>query len=106
MGEIKTVGVKDLKNKLSAYLREVRSGVRLLVSDRDTVIAEIHEPYLDRTSSPSMNPVLADWARSGIVRLPTCKKPVLPASPVRGADGTAVVLLDQKRGGTSLWSTK
>lgn len=35
MAELKTVGVRELKNKLSAYLREVRTGVRVLVSDCD-----------------------------------------------------------------------
>jgi prevent-host-death family protein len=41
MSKVKTVGVKELKNKLSAYLREVRSGDRILVTDHATVIAEL-----------------------------------------------------------------
>jgi hypothetical protein len=98
MNEVKTVGVKDLKNKLSAYLREVRTGVRLLVSDRDTVIAELHEPYLDRTIPWSLNPLLSDWVRSGTVRLPVCERRKLQLSPVRKAEGTAANLLDQDRG--------
>jgi hypothetical protein len=98
MAEIKTVGVKDLKNKLSAYLREVRTGVRLLVSDRDTVVAELHEPYLDQSSTASLNPPLSDWVKSRTVTLPTKTKEQLSLSPVCKPDGTALKLLDQDRG--------
>jgi prevent-host-death family protein len=38
---MKTAGVKDLKNRLSYYLREVRKGEKILVTDRDRVIATI-----------------------------------------------------------------
>jgi hypothetical protein len=100
MAEVKTVGVKDLKNKLSAYLREVRAGVRLLVSDRETVVAELHEPYLDRSLTPSLNPPLSDWVRSGTARLPSGEKRNLPPSPVHKPDGTSIKLLDQDRGET------
>ena len=33
---MKTVGIKDLKNNLSAYLRDVKRGTRILVSDRNS----------------------------------------------------------------------
>ncbi len=98
MGEIKTVGIKDLKNKLSAYLREVRAGVRVLVSDRETVIAELHEPYLDHSMTASLEPPLSEWVKSGTVQLPLSEKGKLERSPVHKADGTSLHLLDQDRG--------
>jgi antitoxin (DNA-binding transcriptional repressor) of toxin-antitoxin stability system len=39
---MKAVGVKVLKAKLSEYLRLVKAGVTVLVTERDEVIAEIH----------------------------------------------------------------
>ena len=36
-----TAGIKDLKNKLSYYLREVKKGEKILITDRDQVIATI-----------------------------------------------------------------
>jgi antitoxin (DNA-binding transcriptional repressor) of toxin-antitoxin stability system len=36
-----TAGIKDLKNRLSFYLREVKKGERILIIDRDQVIATI-----------------------------------------------------------------
>lgn len=98
MAEIKTVGIKDLKNRLSAYLREVRAGVRILVSDRDTVVAELHKPYLNRSATASDNPPLSDWVRSRVVLLPSDEKRNLPQSPIRKPDGTSLRLLNQDRG--------
>jgi antitoxin (DNA-binding transcriptional repressor) of toxin-antitoxin stability system len=41
---MKAVGTKVLKDNLSKYLRMVREGETILVTDRDEVIAEIHRP--------------------------------------------------------------
>jgi len=98
MGELKTVGIKELKNKLSAYLREVRRGTRVLVSDRNRVVAELHEPRAGYAADDSVDPKLAEWIATGVVTLPTVDKAKLPPSPVRLPDGTARRLLDEDRG--------
>jgi prevent-host-death family protein len=36
-----SVGIKDLKNRLSYYLREVKKGEKILITERDQVIAAI-----------------------------------------------------------------
>jgi len=36
-----SAGIKDLKNKLSYYLRKVKKGEKILITDRDQVIATI-----------------------------------------------------------------
>jgi len=41
---MKAVGTKVLKDNLSKYLKMVREGETILVTDRDEVIAEIHRP--------------------------------------------------------------
>ncbi|MBI5507021.1 MAG: type II toxin-antitoxin system prevent-host-death family antitoxin [Deltaproteobacteria bacterium] len=41
---MKSVAVKELKNRLSSYLREVRGGEVVLVTDRGNVIAELRRP--------------------------------------------------------------
>jgi len=38
---MKTAGIKDLKNRLSYYLREVKKGEKILITDRDQIIATI-----------------------------------------------------------------
>jgi len=50
---MRAVAVRELKNRLSAYLREVASGEVVLVTDRGKVVAEIRRPSVDTTQSPS-----------------------------------------------------
>lgn len=97
MPRSRKVGIKDLKNNLSAYIREVRKGARILVSDRDTVVAELREPEQTYGSSLPADPILADWIRRGIVVPPSGEKTPLPPSPVHLEDGTALRLLDEDR---------
>lgn len=51
---MRTVGIKELKTKLSEYLRLVRHGEVFLVTDRDEVIAELRpvSPQAARSESP------------------------------------------------------
>jgi len=78
MAEIKTVGIKELKNNLSAYLRDVRRGVRILVSDRNLVVAELREPGAAYGPDESLDPIVEEWVRKGLVTLPTRPKTKLP----------------------------
>lgn len=41
---MKTVGVRELKNRLSEYVRQVRAGEAVLVTDRGHVVAELSAP--------------------------------------------------------------
>lgn len=41
---VKAVAVKELKNRLSSYLREVSAGEIVLVTDRGRVVAELRQP--------------------------------------------------------------
>ena len=97
MANRKTVGIKALKNNLSAYLREVQQGTRVYVSDREKIVAELHEPGAVYATDDDPNPVLAAWARAGVVILP--KRPITPVSksPARLPKGTAARLLDEDR---------
>lgn len=45
-------GVKDLKNRLSYYLREVKKGEKILVTEREKVIATITP--VDRVEEDSL----------------------------------------------------
>ena len=97
MSEIKTVGIKELKNKLSAYLREVRNGVRVLVSDRNRVIAELREPRSAYGADSAIDPQLAEWIETGIVTPPAQEKTALPKSPVTLPQLDIEALLDADR---------
>jgi antitoxin (DNA-binding transcriptional repressor) of toxin-antitoxin stability system len=96
---MKTVGVRELKNRLSEYLRHVRSGEGVLVTDRGEVVAELTLPG-QATTDASVPPGLAALAKKGLVTLggPSDAR-LYPAFPriLRGKK-RAAQLLDEERG--------
>ena len=62
---MRAVGVKKLKAKLSEYLRAVRAGETLLVTDRDEVIAEIRPVYGRLPPRDDVEDVLEGLAQAG-----------------------------------------
>lgn len=61
---MRAVGIRELKNKLSEYVRLVEAGESVLVTDRGTVVAELRPA--GSTTQPLVDS-LAD-ALSGLVR--------------------------------------
>jgi antitoxin (DNA-binding transcriptional repressor) of toxin-antitoxin stability system len=96
MGQVKTVGVRELKNQLSAHLREVKAGHRLLVTERSIVIAELRPPVADDMVLHATS-VMDDWVNTGVATPPRSPREPLPESPVRLPDGTSRRLLAELR---------
>ena len=65
---MKTVGVRELKNRLSEYIRHVRSGEGVLVTDRGEVVAELAPPG-HAAMDTSVPPGLVALAKRGLVTL-------------------------------------
>lgn len=99
---MQTVGIRELKNNLSRYLRQLKPGQVLSITDRGRVIAELRAPKPEgnhailtgrydtlvetgviRPASERGDP-LAGWQR-GVVKLPP---------------GTVTALLNEERGGS------
>jgi len=96
---MKTVGVRELKNRLSEYLRQVRAGESLLVTDRGEVVAELTAPGREAVDS-SVPSALVALARRGLVTLavPGEKSVYAPLPRIRRRRQTAAQLLDDERG--------
>lgn len=65
---MKSVGLRELKNRLSEYIRQVRSGEGVLVTDRGTVVAELIPPGQE-TDKRGALPGLEVFARKGELTL-------------------------------------
>lgn len=65
---MKTVGIRELKNRLSEYLRDVRSGEGVLVTDRGRVVAELTPPGQE-AAHPDLPSGLLALAKRGLVTL-------------------------------------
>lgn len=91
------VGIRELKAKLSQYIRLVEAGESVLVTDRGTVVAELRPPGPAAPAAPPSG--LAELARRGAAStgaphdpsLYTPRPRVLPVDRLRE-------LLDAERG--------
>lgn len=63
---MRVVGIKQLKNKLSEYVKLAASGETILVTDRDRVVAELSPPS-DGRSPAVADARYADLVRRGII---------------------------------------
>jgi|ERR1700722_19002158 prevent-host-death family protein len=68
---MKTVGLRELKNHLSEYVRHVREGETVTVTDRGEIVAELVPPR----RAEAVHPGLEEMARRGDIRL---GKPLSP----------------------------
>jgi antitoxin (DNA-binding transcriptional repressor) of toxin-antitoxin stability system len=87
---MKSVGIKQLKARLSEYVRLARAGEIILVSDRDEVVAELGPPRHQPNEPDSLEAILdklvdRGWlTRASHPRAPLPKLfPSLGLSPAR-----------------------
>ncbi len=55
---MKSVGVKQLKSRFSEYLRLVRQGETVLVTDRDEVVTELRPARRQARTADSLDDIL------------------------------------------------
>jgi len=66
---VRTVNIRALKDKLSAYLRDVQRGDVVLVTDRGRVVAEIREPSFHDAALDAAQQKLQRLADRGALRV-------------------------------------
>jgi antitoxin (DNA-binding transcriptional repressor) of toxin-antitoxin stability system len=88
------VGTKELKNRLSHYLRLVREGERVSVCDRGKVIAELRPA---EGPSEGENEALKELARKGLVTLGRGRlRDVAPIRPQRRGRRLSTIVLEDR----------
>jgi antitoxin (DNA-binding transcriptional repressor) of toxin-antitoxin stability system len=96
---MKAVGLRELKNRLSEYVRDVRAGEGILVTDRGQVVAELNPPG-HGAAALAVTPGLAALVRKGLIEPgatnEAARYPRLPRALRRAR---AADLLDAERGG-------
>lgn len=94
---MKAIGIRELKNRLSEYVRLARAGERVLVTDRGEIVAELRPPG-ETLLEDSPYPGLMELVQQGKARLGAPNEPRLyPPRPVRRPGGMAATLIDQER---------
>jgi antitoxin (DNA-binding transcriptional repressor) of toxin-antitoxin stability system len=96
---MKSVGVKQLKSRLSEYLRLVRGGETVLVTDRDEVVAELRPSHRQPGIRDSLDEIFDSLAERGEVTRASLPKQRWRwrAKGLGLAAGSAKALLDEVR---------
>lgn len=95
---MKAIGIRDLKARLSQYVREVRHGEVILVTDRGEVVAELRQPGSSAGSESDVERGLRRLAAAGGLVVREAHDPGLyRPSPTTTEPGTAQRLLDEER---------
>ncbi len=91
-----TVGIKELKNRLTHYLRRTKQGEEMVVTERGQAIALL-QPIRSARQVASLDAKLAQLAARGILALPQ-REPATKVRRVRivGAPASRVILEDRR----------
>ena len=93
---MRVVGIRELKNRLSEYLRLVQGGEEILVADRGEVVAELRQPSKSHVDAPY--PGLMKLVRQGKARTGAPNPPALcPRLPALLPKGELAKLIAEER---------
>lgn len=98
---MKAVGLRELKARLSFYIRQVRAGRHVLVTHRGEVVAELSPPGESPVTRGAVPEALAVLARRGVVTLAPSRRSkttVYPELAPALRPGRVAELLDDERG--------
>ena len=100
LASVKAIGIKQLKARLSEFIRLAKAGQTVLILDRDEVVAELAPPRQLRKRGDGDEDALEDLVRSGQVTSPAIRKTRDWTWRVRGLGlpaGTVKKILDDLR---------
>ena len=97
---MKAVGVKQLKARLSEYLRLAKAGETILVTEREEVIAELRPARRQRREEDQLEEILDSLMDAGEITRASARKSdwTWSAKGLGLPPGTALRLLDEVRG--------
>jgi prevent-host-death family protein len=93
---METVGVKELKNKLTYYLKLTKEGNKIIVTDRRIPVAIIQS--IDHVkNNVGLEDKLASLAKRGMLRLPLKKGKLPPFKSVKASGKPASEIIIEGR---------
>ena len=91
------VGIKELKNKLTHYLRLTKEGGKVIVTDRGTPVAIIHSLKHVEVDA-GIEERLASLATQGLIRLPLKQAKLAPfrSMEVTGEPASRIIIGERR----------
>ena len=90
------VGSREFKNRMGRYLRAVRNGQTLIITDRGKAVAQVAPPTEAAENQDSIENRLRELEAQGYIRLG--KRPMRPfrAVPSRGKPASEMLIEDRR----------
>jgi len=90
------VGSREFKNRQSHYLRRVKKGETIIITDRGKPLAQVEPILTDRTAGITLEARLQELAAQGHIRL--AKGALAPFKPLRqrGKLASRIVIEDRE----------
>jgi prevent-host-death family protein len=92
---MRTVGSRELKNRLGRYLGLVRKGETIVVTDRGKPVARILPPEPEQEKGKSISEILKQLEAAGHLRLGTRPFKHLKPIRVKGKPMSQIILEDR-----------
>lgn len=93
---MKTVGSREFKNRMGRYMKAVRKGQSLLLTERGKPVAKVVPPDAEQAPEPTLMDVLRRLESEGKIRL--AKRPLSKFRPIpsRGKSASEMILEDRR----------
>jgi prevent-host-death family protein len=92
---MKTVGSRELKNRLGRYLGLVGKGETIIVTDRGKPVARLSPPESEKDKTYSIDDLLRRLEAEGHLRRATRKPRTFKPIPTRGKPASKMILEDR-----------
>ncbi len=95
---IESVGIRELKTHLSKYIKNVKNGGEITISERGKAVARII-PFNKKTKQSPIETILLKLSEEGKIILPTVyKKPLPPISrkKINGSPFSDAIIEDRR----------
>jgi prevent-host-death family protein len=93
---MRTVGSRELKNRLGRYLGLVGKGETIIVTDRGKPVARLLPPEPEKAKGKSVSDVLEELEAEGHLRLGTKPFKRFKPLPTRGKPASKMILEDRE----------
>lgn len=93
---MRKVGSREFKNRMGRYMKAVRRGESLLVTDRGKPMAKVCPPEPESSPEPSLEDVLKRLDAEGKIRLAKGSLSKFRAIPSRGKLASEMIIEDRR----------
>jgi prevent-host-death family protein len=91
------VGSREFKNRMGRYLRAVRQGKTLIVTDRGKAVAKVSPPDAEPESAATLDEIFKKLEADGLIRLGKRPLKKFKALPYSGKPASEMIIEDRQR---------